>query len=135
MLKKIGLVTLVFCSSCQMMQYQPYAKDVKKKPTQGGIVAMRSNYRDEDRAKAESMMQRNCSPIRYTVLEEGEVVIGQSTATTGNESYSAGSDGKEVGSFLGMPVVAGAKDPSKSLNSSSTVTNLTEWQIQYKCIK
>lgn len=135
MLKKIILMSVIPLASCQMFQYQPYAKDVKKKPNQGGVVAMRSGFRDEDRMKAESMMQRNCSPLRYVILEEGETVIGQSTSTSGNESYDEGAEGKKVGSFLGAPIMSGAKDPSKSMNSQSTVTNLTEWQIQYKCTK
>ena len=107
-------------TSCQSMPYQPYARDVKKKPNQNGIIALKAVHREEDRQKATSMMATNCGPAKVNVIEEGEVVIGQESTTNSNTSRNAGSHGTQVGSFLGMPVVSGGMDPSESTSNQNS---------------
>lgn len=124
-----GLVT-----SCQSVPYQPYARDVKKKPSQNGIIALKVGYRDEDRQKATQMMASNCSPTQARVIEEGEVVIGQESTTNSNTSKNAGSQSTQVGNFFGMPLMSGGKDPSENTSAKVSTTTVKEWQISYECL-
>jgi hypothetical protein len=112
------------------MPYQPYARNVKVEPQSGGVVALKLEHQDEDRAKAQSMMANNCGGQAVKVLEEGETVIG--TETSSKETNEAGSNGTQVGSLFGIPVTSGAKEASK--NTATVTTNKKEWQIRYKCI-
>jgi hypothetical protein len=132
---KIGFLALVstLYVGCQALPYVPYARDVKRKPQQGGIIALKAEHRDEDRAKAERMMSTNCNNQNVKIIEEGEVSIGQTTTGSAQQSSQKGSEGSQVGMLFGVPVVAGQQDPTKTTASSSTTTNLTEWQINYEC--
>lgn len=135
MKKKLASLTALAAlyAGCQAAPYVPYARDVKKRPQQGGVIALKSEHRDEDRMKADRMMSTNCTNQNVKILEEGEVAIGQTTTGSAQESHQKGTDGTQVGSLFGIPVVSGQQDPSKSTASSSTTTNLTEWQISYEC--
>jgi hypothetical protein len=131
--KFLGLIAagaVVFLSGCQTMPYQPYARNVKVEPQAGGVVALKLEHQDEDRAKAQSMMVNNCGGQAVKVLEEGETVIG--TETSSKETNDAGSNGTRVGSLFGIPVTSGAKEASK--NTATVTTNKKEWQIRYKCV-
>jgi hypothetical protein len=103
---------------------------VKVEPQSGGVVALKLEHQDEDRAKAQSMMANNCGGQAVKVLEEGETVIG--TETSSKETNEAGSNGTQVGSLFGIPVTSGAKEASK--NTATVTTNKKEWQIRYKCV-
>ncbi|WP_413587090.1 hypothetical protein [Bdellovibrio sp. HCB274] len=129
------LAVSVSLVGCVTMPYQPYARDVKKKGQSGGVVAMKLDHRDEDRAKAQSMMARTCQPYTVKVLEEGEVVVGQETTTKGNTSYNEGAKGSQVGNLFGIPVISGQKDPSQATETASSTTQIKEWQINYECEK
>jgi hypothetical protein len=118
---------------CQAMPYVPYARDVKRKPQQGGVIALRTEHRDEDRAKAEKMMTTNCNSQNVKIIEEGEVAVGQTTSGSAQETKQKGSEGSEVGNLFGIPLISGQQDPSKKTASVSTTTNITEWQINYEC--
>lgn len=131
--KILSLVLLVGVTSCQTLPYQPYARDVKKKPNQNGTIALKLEHRDEDRAKAQTMMESNCRPSPVKILEEGEVVIGQEATTNSNTSKNAGEASQSMGSFLGIPLTSGGKDPSESTSSKVSTTQVKEWQISYEC--
>ena len=121
-------------TACQAMPYQPYARDVKKKPGQSGVIAMKPNHRDEDQAKAQNMMAMNCGAKPVQVLEEGEVAIGQEVKSNADTSHAAGTQGRQVGTLFGMPVTSGASDPRSTTSGTSTTTALKEWQISYECV-
>ena len=127
------LLPLLALGACQTMPYQPYAREVKKKPGTGGLIALKTEHRDEDRAKAQSMMEANCGSKAVKIAEEGEVVVGQTTSSTAKETNQAGTQGSQVGSFFGMPITSGGSDPSKNTSSSATTTALKEWEITYEC--
>lgn len=134
-LKILGVAAIFLTAGCVSMPYQPYARDIKKKAQQGGIVALKIDYRDEDRSKAQSMMERTCQPLLVKVLEEEEVVVGQETKVKGNTSYSDGNKGEKVGDLFGMPLMSGKKDPNQVTESSASTVQLKEWQISYECDK
>ena len=117
---------------CQTMPYQPYARDVKKKPQSGGTIALHAEHRDEDRAKATQMMSSTCGSNEVKVVEEGEVVVGQTTNTNANQNSNYGNK-QQVGTLFGMPVTSGS-DASTNVNSTATTTQLKEWQITYECV-
>ena len=96
---------------------------------------MKAEHRDEDRAKAQSMMTTNCGSVPLKILEEGEVVVGQTTNSTASQTHNAGSSGTAMGSFLGMPVTSGGREASNDTASSATTTALKEWNIKYECEK
>lgn len=125
----------LFLTACQTMPYQPYAREVKRMPGGGGEIALKIEHRDEDRAKAQMMMTSNCGSAPLKVLEEGEVVVGQTTNSTAHNAYDAGAQGTQVGTFLGMPVTSGGRDASTNTSASATTTALKEWNIKYECEK
>lgn len=122
-----------FFTACQTMPYQPYARDVKRLPNQGGVIALKTEHRDEDRTKAESMMKKNCGNAAVKIKEEGEVTVGQTTTGNAKETKDEGSEGLKLGSLFGVPVMSGASDPSKNTSTTSTTTAVKEWQISYEC--
>ena len=124
----VGVLALV---GCQTVPYQPYARAVKMKPDQGGVIALHSEYRDEDKAKALDMMRTACGANPYKITEEGEVVVGQTTNTNTNENTDYGNK-HQVGTFLGLPVTTGS-DRQNNVNSNATTTQLKEWQMTYEC--
>ena len=120
------VVTQAFVSCAGMFEYKPYARNVQMKPKKEGIIALRQEHRQEDKDLATSMMGQNCAPKAAEVQSEGEVVIG--TTTESSTEKRAGN--KQVGKFLGMPVMSG--DPDRE-NQSSTTLQKKEWQIAYLC--
>lgn len=119
-------------AACEAPPYQPYARDVKRKPGQGGSIALRLEHQDADRQKAMNMMSSNCGSSKVKVLEEGEVEIGQETQGSATASRDEGSAGT-VGKLFGMKVRTGQKDPSTTTNSNSRTMAVKEWQISYEC--
>lgn len=132
LLKVSCTLTFLGIVGCQTMPYQPYARDVKKKPQTGGTIALHSEHRDEDRAKATQMMSSTCGSNEVKVVEEGEVVVGQTTNTNANQNSNYGNK-QQVGTLFGMPVTSGS-DASTNTNSTATTTQLKEWQITYECV-
>ena len=57
-------------SSCVTVPYRPQAREVKKLPGKGGIVALKSNHREEDRAFAEQKMENNCKRITFLIQNQ-----------------------------------------------------------------
>lgn len=120
-------------SACQTMPYQPYAREVKKKPKTNGVIALKQNHNDEDKNKANMLMQNNCAPNPYNVIEEGEIVVGQEAVTNSNTSRNSGQSSQQVGSLFGIPVHSTGTDPSESTSSKVTTNAVKEWQIVYEC--
>ncbi len=118
--------------SCQTMPYQGVAREVKRKPNEGGVIALTSEHRPEDRMKADEKMKSNCGASTIKVLEEGEIAVGQTTTSNASEAYRPSSQ-KKVGSLFGMPLVSG-QGAGTDTSTSSTVTQLKEWQISYECM-
>lgn len=118
---------------CQTVPYQPYARDVKKKPGKEGVIALRQENRPEDRALADKMMTQNCAGKEVKVLEEGEVVIGEKTKSSGSESHVPGQKSQTVGTLFGLPVTSGGRNSGTESSSESEKVQLKEWQISYEC--
>lgn len=131
---KIALPCL-FLTACQTMPYQPYAREVKRLPGKGGEIALKSEHRDEDRSKAQSLMTSNCGALSVNVLEEGEVVVGQTTNSNASETHNNGSSGVSMGSFMGLPISSGGTKASNDTATTATTTALKEWNIKYNCDK
>ncbi|MCO5142307.1 MAG: hypothetical protein M9962_04360 [Oligoflexia bacterium] len=117
-------------SSCATLPYEPYAREVKKKPRNGGVIALRMNNRAEDRMKAESLMRYNCGDSNIVkVLEEGEVVVGEQTSSTSSRNnyptsgLSFGSSGFSFGSAS-----------TDERETHSTTNQIREWQLTYECL-
>lgn len=127
----IAMGALSLLAGCQTIPYQGQARHVTVKPQKEGVVSIPVQARDEDRAKAEAVMSKNCQPLQAQVLEEGEVAVGTKTDSTARDTTRASNE-RKVGSLFGIPLVtgdAGGKDTS----GSATVTSLKEWHISYKC--
>lgn len=137
---KLGLLaasaaTVLVMVGCQTMPYQPYAREVKRQPGNGGEIALKAEHRDEDRLKAQSMMNSNCGSASVKVLEEGEVVVGQTTNTNASQTHNAGRPGHQVGTLFGIPVTSGGQQASNDTATTATTTALKEWNIKYECDK
>lgn len=120
-------------TACQTVPYEGRAREVKRKPQQEGIIALDTNHRSEDRTKADEKMKSNCAPYAVNVLEEGEVVTGQTTTGNSSETNQASSQ-RKVGTLFGLPLTSGSP-ASKDTATTSTTTSLKEWQISYACEK
>ncbi|RZA08271.1 MAG: hypothetical protein EOP11_05315 [Proteobacteria bacterium] len=132
-MKKILVLALALLSTaCATMPYQPYAREVKKKPGQGGLIALKTEHRPEDRARAESLMASNCgSDAIVKVTEEGEAVVGEKTNLSQNRYH----DQKEATGFRlgGINFSNGSSRPEENTNSVTETIQLKEWQINYEC--
>lgn len=117
---------------CVTIPYQGQARDVKKRHGDGGILAMKVDFRPEDRAVADQKMQANCSGKTVKVDSEEEVVVGQKTEGNSRDTDRK-SDKRQVGTLFGIPMVSG-EEAGKDTASSSTTTALKEWQIVYVCV-
>lgn len=125
----VGVAAIM--TGCQTVPYQGQARDVKRKPGVEGIISVPLDPKPEDRARADEKMRSNCGQMAVKVLEEGEVVVGQETQTSGRETDRQSSEHK-VGSLFGVPVMSG--DAGGKDTSTSTLTkSVKEWQIAYKC--
>jgi hypothetical protein len=128
------LLPVFIVLGCQTLPYQPYARNVKKRPEQGGVIALNTEHREEDLNKAKSMMASNCGRREVKIIEEGEVVVGEKTDSHSDQTYQSGSPKKQVGSLFGVPVMAGTPSSTQA-SIESTKTQLREWQIAYECFE
>jgi hypothetical protein len=137
MMKNQLLLTLSLASAlvagCAAQPYQPYAREVAKKPRQGGTIALRLEHRPEDRQRADFLMSANCGSDGVAeVAQEGEVVVGQKTSTSGvkDSDQRPKEEGLRIGSFTFGGAPGG---PQERRQTSQVVTNEKEWQIVYEC--
>ncbi|MEI8347511.1 MAG: topoisomerase DNA-binding C4 zinc finger domain-containing protein, partial [Pseudomonadota bacterium] len=63
------LIVLALFVGCATPSYVPYARMVKKND-QGGIIALKVEHRDEDRAKASEMMKQGCGNKEVKIAEK-----------------------------------------------------------------
>lgn len=114
------------------MPYQPYARDVKKKPSEGGVIALKTEHRAEDRAKAEQMMNTNCGgELVAKIAEEGEVVVGEKTKSISDSRQQNEQNGFNLG---GIKFLTGGTTPVNNTNTTTEKEAVKEWQISYNCV-
>ena len=121
-----ALIVILLGASCTMM---PYAREVKKRPQEGGVIALPTHYRPEDRAKADSLMELNCAEKAPKVREEGEVVVGERTNSSvarDTDYYSTNNSNAQWGTVH--------FGPTTNTNAYSETTQVKEWQISYECV-
>ncbi len=102
----LTLMTLVCASGCSLGNYR-----VVKKTQTGGEIAL-LGVRDEAQEKANGYMASVC-PKGFTVLEEGEAVVGQV-----GEARSE----KSRGMFN-----------TQGTTTRSETQDKTEWRVKYQC--
>lgn len=125
-----ALILFSYLCACQTT-YVPQARDIKRKPKNGGVIGIPLAQKAEDRSRAEELMRSNCQPLTYSVVDEGEVVVGQETKSNTSQTNRDDTRRNE-GNFLGMAMISGSAGGS-DLNQSSVTTQLKEWQITYNC--
>ena len=130
-MKKIFIVlSFLGISSCSMLEelikYKPYARNVKKSQ-EGGVISLKIEHRDEDQKLAETLMKKNCVGGKYTITEEGEVVVG--SVTNQLITKEAANKKKKKGLF-GMTFTEGHDGAEQT---SSETTQKKEWHITYVC--
>jgi hypothetical protein len=130
-LSALAAATALFVS-CQTVPYQGQAREVKRKPNEGGIIALTVDHRPEDRMKADEKMKSNCADTTVKITEEGEVSVGQKTTSNSSDSYRPSSQ-KKVGTLFGMPLVSG-QAAGTDTSASATTMDIKEWQISYECL-
>ena len=138
-MKKLAMILIAApCAvliGCQAVPYKPYAREVKRKPSTGGEISLKVEHRDEDRTKAQQLMDTNCSPSTAKVDEEGEVDVGTTTSSNASKSRQEGQAGAPIATLWGMPITSGDKKPSEDTQTVATTTVLKEWLIKYSCAK
>lgn len=133
MKKLVVLAPALLIVACATVPYQPYAREVKKKPREGGTIALKSEHRPEDRARAEFLMGANCgASSTVSVTEEGEVVVGEKTNSSSNRHQQMERDsGFSIG---GIAFASGSGRPGENTSTESSTVQLKEWHIAYQCI-
>lgn len=133
-MKKIALVLVAsFVSACASMPYQPYAREVKKKPNEGGVIALKTEHRPEDRQRADSLMAANCgSDAIVKVQEEGEVAVGEKTKSNSNKvQENQPASGFSIG---GLRFGSNETRPGENTDTTTETVQVKEWQIAYNCV-
>ncbi len=121
------VLALVWLAGCVTIPYEPQAREVKRRPTAGGAIALNQNYRSEDRARADIMMKANCGNGDVKIVEEGEVVVGErAEATTGKNSTQTRN------AFTLGGLTFGERKPAET--TTTQTVQVKEWQIAYDCI-
>ena len=104
-LKRLGLLSafalLAACGSARVVQRTQY----------GGVIALEGD-RGKAMDAAHGEMANHCGAGNYTIVQEGEEVIGSETEYGERTDYD--SDGQSTG-------------------GSSSTTNKTEWRVHYQC--
>lgn len=109
-IKIIFLLITISMISCSTVRV------VKKRPGQGGILALQNGFIGESaESKAEKIMKSSCSGKGYLVTEEGEAVVGSRTSMTKKNKGAADK------LFAEQEV------------SESETEDKTEWRLTYKC--
>jgi hypothetical protein len=120
------VIVAAFAASCTQLPYKPYAREVKKKPSVSGVIALKPDHVPEDRTYADSLMKRNCGENAITIAEEGEVEIGQKTVS--NETQT-----KEDREDMNWNGVKFYNPAEKNTSKTSSVESIKEWHINYNC--
>ncbi|MBI1860850.1 MAG: hypothetical protein HYR96_08030 [Deltaproteobacteria bacterium] len=125
---KYGIFFVVMLSlvRCVTFPYEPQAREVKRKPTVGGTIALNMHHRQEDRARADIMMKSNCGNSDVKVVEEGEVVVGERQEAT-TDRHATQSNGFTIGA------ITFGNDRPVDRTTTHTV-QVKEWQISYDCV-
>jgi hypothetical protein len=135
MKKLVALLPALLIVACATVPYEPYAREVKKKPREGGTIALKTEHRPEDRARADYLMSANCGTgASVNVAEEGEVVVGEKTSSSSNKHQQAAR--QESGFTIGgIAFASGDGRPAgENTNTESSTTQLKEWHIAYNCV-
>lgn len=131
MRKIVVLAIAAVVAACATVPYQPYAREVKKKPQEGGVIALKTEHRPEDRQRADYLMAANCgSNATVKVTEEGEVEVGEKTNSNASKTHGEKNEGFSIG---GLNFISGSK-PSEDTSSTTETIKLKEWQIAYNCL-
>ena len=112
---KHGSVLLVACGAMILGGCVGTIRMVKKTQT-GGVIAI-AGLREDAMKKATAAMAQHCGGA-YTVVEEGEIVVGTSTQSGESTNYGSNKTGTQA---------------STSSRSSSTTRDATEYRITYVC--
>lgn len=107
MLRKVSIglvcVMLAACGHARLVNRTQY----------GGTLALAGGDRGKAMEDAHRKMAEHCGPGNYTILREGETVIGQDT--------SAGSETRQE------------KDGTVVQEAGSSTRDAVEWRIEYQC--
>ena len=104
----LALASLCSCATVRVVDMEP---------GRSGTIAVHDGIIGDARSKAKDKMKENCSGKNYTVVKEGEAVVGHDTTNH-----------KGGGSIV--KVLSGDSD-----GGDSSQRNATEWRIKYKCGK
>jgi hypothetical protein len=117
-------------SGCSVLEdffkYKPSARQVSKSLA-GGVISLKIEHQEEDKNLAEKMMNSHCSTGKFSIVSEGEVVVGSMTNQL--TTVEAANKKKKKGLF-GMTYTEGHDG---ALQSSSETIQKKEWHITYSC--
>lgn len=131
MKKLLLLAVAALLYSCATIAYQPYAREVKRKPQVSGVIALKIDNRAEDHQKAEALMQANCgSGAIAKIVDEGEVVTGEKTNTISSKSQ----EDAPRSAFTLSGIKFGSSQPSENTNTTAITEQMKEWHISYSCV-
>jgi hypothetical protein len=99
----LGALGAAACGTSRLVERNQY----------GGVLALVGFDRQKAMQNAHVTMASHCGPGAYTVVQEGETVVGQQTRET-----------EEAGK---------TKEGKVRKEGGSQTTNMTEWRLTYRC--
>lgn len=133
-MKCIASVIVLFLSllvgGCFSFDFPPYARVVKLMPGNGGTIALRLNYDQEDREFAMQKMKQNCGPKNVSIIEEGEVVVGQTVHSIAERPRRRG----QIHGVDSDGIPIRSRRSRMETWTSSTVQQEKEWRLKYSCL-
>lgn len=134
MLRKLGLgltigllggVLLAGCGSARVVQRTQY----------GGVIALQGD-RGKAMEQAHKEMSGHCGAGNYSIVQEGEEVIGTDTVAQSDTAYgedTAYAEGTSNSGNSSSTAGGSSTRGGSSTSASSSTRNAVEWRVHYQC--
>jgi hypothetical protein len=128
-MRKLGLglllATIAACGTARVVQRTQY----------GGIIALQGD-RGKAMEQAHKEMGAHCGPNNYSIIQEGEEVIGTDTVAQSNTDYgedTAYAEGTQNSGNSSSTAGGSSTRGGSSTNAASSTRDAVEWRVHYQC--
>ena len=130
MLRKVGLGLLfgalvAACGSARIVQRTQY----------GGVIALQGD-RGKAMEQAHKEMAAHCGAANYSIVQEGEEVIGTDTVAQSDTAYgedTAYAEGTATSPNSSATAGGASTRGGSSTTASQSTRNAVEWRVHYQC--
>ena len=130
MLRKVGLGLLLSalvaaCGSARVIQRTQY----------GGTIALQGD-RGKAMEQAHKEMGAHCGPGNYSIIQEGEEVVGTDTVARSDTDYgedTAYAEGTQNSGDSSSTAGGSSTRGGSSTQAASSTRDAVEWRVHYQC--